>query len=72
MFIDEHKERFGVEPIRRVLSEHGCKISPSTYYAARSRALSARAVRDERSWSRSVGSTRPRVEVLVLRRARCA
>ena len=47
MFIDEHKERFGVEPICRVLSEHGCKISPSTYYAARSRALSARAVRDE-------------------------
>ncbi len=45
-FIDSHKIRFGVEPICRVLSEHGCKISPSTYYAHRSRPLSERAVRD--------------------------
>jgi transposase InsO family protein len=30
-----------------VLSEHGCKIAPSTSYAARSRPLSARALRDE-------------------------
>jgi hypothetical protein len=29
-FINEHKDRFGVEPICTVLSEHGCKISPST------------------------------------------
>ena len=29
-----------------VLSGHGVKIAPSTYYAARSRAPSARAVRD--------------------------
>jgi putative transposase len=29
-----------------VLTEHGCKISPSTYYAHRSRPPSARAVRD--------------------------
>lgn len=46
-FIDDHKERFGVEPACRVLSEHGCKIAPSTYYAAKSRPPSARAVRDE-------------------------
>jgi len=45
-FIDAHRERFGVEPICRVLSEHGCKIAPSTYYAAKSRPPSARAVRD--------------------------
>jgi putative transposase len=45
-FIHGHKARFGVEPICRVLSEHGCKISPSTYYAHRSRPPSARAVRD--------------------------
>jgi putative transposase len=32
-FIRENKTRFGVEPICRVLSEHGCKIAPSTYYA---------------------------------------
>ena len=45
-FIDEHRGRFGVEPICRVLSEHGCKIAPNTYWAARNRPLSARAVRD--------------------------
>lgn len=45
-FIDDHKGRFGVEPICRVLSEHGCQIAPSGYYAARSRPVSARAVRD--------------------------
>ena len=41
-FIDDHKGRFGVEPICRVLSEHGCVIAPSTYYEARRRGLSAR------------------------------
>ena len=45
-FIDDHKERFGVEPICRVLTEHGCKIAPSSYYAAKKRPLSARARRD--------------------------
>jgi putative transposase len=45
-FIDSHRVRFGVEPICRVLSQHGCKIAPSTYYAHRSRLPSARAVRD--------------------------
>ncbi|MFG2006178.1 hypothetical protein ACGFNU_44220 [Spirillospora sp. NPDC048911] len=39
---------FGVEPICRVLTEHGTKIAPSTYYAVKSRPASARAVRDER------------------------
>ena len=46
-FITEHRVRFGVEPICRVLSQHGCKIAPSTYYAARNRPPSARALRDE-------------------------
>ncbi|MEU8798593.1 IS3 family transposase [Spirillospora sp. NPDC048819] len=46
-FIDAFRKVFGVEPICRVLSEHGTKIAPSTYYAARSRPASARAVRDE-------------------------
>jgi putative transposase len=45
-FIDDHKQRFGVEPICRVLTEHGVKIAPSSYYAARSRPPSARAARD--------------------------
>ncbi len=45
-FIDEHRERFGVEPICRVLTEHGCKIAPNTYWVAKKRAPSKRAVRD--------------------------
>jgi putative transposase len=45
-FIDDHRDRFGVEPICRVLTEHGCTIAPSTYYAARTRPASARTVRD--------------------------
>ena len=46
-FIEAHHEEFGVVPICRVLTQHGCPIAPSTYYAGRNRALSARAVRDE-------------------------
>jgi putative transposase len=46
MFIDDHRDHFGVEPICRVLTEHGCQIAPSTYYATRSRAPSPRALRD--------------------------
>ena len=45
-FIDEHRERFGVEPICRVLSEHGCKIAPNTFWVAKKRPPSTRAVRD--------------------------
>ena len=41
-FIDAHRGRFGVEPICRVL-----QVAPSTYYAARSRPPSRRALRDE-------------------------
>jgi len=40
-FIDERREEFGVEPICAVLP-----IAPSTYYAARSRPPSRRALRD--------------------------
>lgn len=40
-YIDEHQERFGVEPICRQL-----QVAPSTFYAARSRPPSARARRD--------------------------
>ncbi|WP_344016990.1 IS3 family transposase, partial [Kitasatospora atroaurantiaca] len=49
-FIDEHRGRFGgVEPICRVLTEHGCSIAPSTYYAQHKRLVSpcARTLRDE-------------------------
>ena len=46
-FISEHKGVFGIEPICRVLSEHGCPIAPSTYYDAAGRPPPARALRDE-------------------------
>ncbi len=46
-YIDQHRSEFGVEPICRALSEAGAQIAPSTYYAARTRPPSARAVRDE-------------------------
>ena len=45
-FIDDHRDRFGVEPICRVLSEHGCKIAPNTYWTAKKRPPSKRALRD--------------------------
>ncbi len=45
-FIDEHRSRFGVEPICRVLTEHGCQIAPSGYYAHLARPVSARSLRD--------------------------
>ncbi len=37
---------WGVEPICRVLTEHGCKIAPNTYWVARKRPPSKRAQRD--------------------------
>jgi putative transposase len=41
-YIDQHRDRFGVEPICRTL-----QIAPSTYYAAKSRPPSARARSDQ-------------------------
>jgi putative transposase len=46
-YIDEHKFRFGVEPICRVLTEHGHQIAPSTYYDAKARPVPGRVARDE-------------------------
>lgn len=40
-FVDANRDEFGVEPICRVL-----QVAPSTYYAAKSRKPSARAIRD--------------------------
>ena len=51
-YIDAHRDGvvegrlLGVEPICEVLTESGVRIAPSTYYAARYRQPSARAVRD--------------------------
>jgi transposase-like protein len=50
--IEEHRHdridgaEFGVEPICRVLWEHGCLIAPSSYYAARTRPACDRVIRD--------------------------
>jgi putative transposase len=41
-FIDGHRDRFGIEPICRTL-----QVAPSSYYAAKQRAPSARARRDQ-------------------------
>jgi putative transposase len=41
-YIDDHKDRFGVEPICRTL-----QVAPSSYYAAKRRAPSPRRCRDE-------------------------
>jgi putative transposase len=51
-YIDEHRDRvvegrrLGVEPICEVLRPAGVQIAPSTYYAAKTRPPSVRAVRD--------------------------
>jgi putative transposase len=45
-YIDQHRDRFGVEPICGVLDSAGTKIAPSTYYAAKTRSPSARSIRD--------------------------
>ena len=45
-FIDDHRDRFGVEPICRVLTEHGVPIAPSTYRAVKTRPASPRSVSD--------------------------
>ncbi|XCI61378.1 hypothetical protein MPNTM1_02520 [Mycolicibacterium parafortuitum] len=37
-YIDAHRDRFGVDPICTVLTEHGMPIAPSTYYAAKAHA----------------------------------
>ncbi|WP_162177350.1 IS3 family transposase, partial [Actinotalea ferrariae] len=61
-FIEAHKDRangglrWGVEPICAVLSEHGVKIAPSTYYDARRRGPSAQATSDER-WKSIITDT---------------
>jgi transposase InsO family protein len=45
-YIESHRDRFGVEPICTVLSEHGVKIAPSTYYERRRRPVSEAELED--------------------------
>jgi putative transposase len=46
-YIDQHKQEFGVEPICQALKDADLQIAPSTYYAAKKRCPSPRAVHDE-------------------------
>ena len=46
-FVEQHKNMFGVEPICTALTSADVPIAPSTFYAARTRPPSARAVRDQ-------------------------
>src|SRR5688572_30915955 len=41
-FVDDHRDRFGVKPICRVLSEHGVPIASNSYHAHKKRGRSAR------------------------------
>ncbi len=45
-YIDTHREVFGVEPICEVLTSADVKIAPRTYYAAKTRPPSKRALSD--------------------------
>jgi putative transposase len=42
-YVAAHRGEFGVGPICRVLTEHGCPIVPSTFYDTISRRPSKRA-----------------------------
>ena len=46
VFIDEHRDRFGVEPICDLLRQHQVGIAPSTYYGFKKRPPSPRAISD--------------------------
>jgi len=48
-YIDAHKAEHGVEPICTVLSQADVQIAPSTYYAAKARGPSRRAVQDQKT-----------------------
>ena len=45
-FVDSQREQHGVQPVLQALEGTPAQIAPSTYYAARTRPTSARAVRD--------------------------
>jgi putative transposase len=46
-YIEDHRHIYGVDPICRVLTEHGMKIAPSTYYAAKKRGSVSSAALEE-------------------------
>jgi len=46
-YVERYKDVFGVEPIAATLTSADVPIAPSTFYAARTRPPSGRAVRDQ-------------------------
>lgn len=46
-YIEQHASEFGVEPIIRAWKDTPAQIAPSSYYAAKTRPPSARALRDQ-------------------------
>lgn len=46
-YIDEYRNRFGVDPICTVLRQAGIEIAPSTYYAAKKRGTLSAAALEE-------------------------
>jgi putative transposase len=46
-FIDSQKQEHGVQPVLQALQDTPAQIAPSTYYAAKTRPLSARSVRED-------------------------
>ena len=46
-FVDSQREQHGVQPVVEALAQTPAQIAPSTYYAYKSRPVSARAARDE-------------------------
>ena len=72
-FIDHNREEFGVEPVCAAL-----QVAPSTYWAAKRRPRSARALRDAKlmplllvSWQANYSVYRARVNQCVLDAATC-
>lgn len=53
-YIDRYRDRFGLGPITRVLTEHGLWIAPSTYYAAKQRGVVSEDVLTEASTANAV------------------
>ncbi|MFC3989267.1 IS3 family transposase [Actinoplanes siamensis] len=45
-FVDSHQAEYGVQPVLQALEDTPAQIAPSTYYAAKTRPVSARSQRD--------------------------
>lgn len=71
-YIDAHRDEFGVEPICRAWEDTPAQIAPSSYYAAKHRAPSARSVRDEELCQKIVEIHTGNYDVYGVRKVRAA